>query len=263
VRVVRVTDSNRARYMEQIVALETKVRYPLGQDFFTIDHGPDYFAFFRRLGEHHAFVAVEGDEVLAVASGILRQLPRRCWYLCDLKVRPDRRGERIPLRMLSRVFRPRYLRCPRGYAISMNPGDGSPNRVVKLVSKFRWARSSVGAQLQLYSLDAKAMAEVAPLVAQHRGALGYLSLRGRKDLLLASTGAPMPLLHVQFGPTAERGEGVSREPRADHAHMFCTPESDPLHRDLLARGFAPSATASLIQHRMPESDWTAILTSDI
>jgi hypothetical protein len=77
--------------------------------------------------------------------------------------------------------------------------------------------------------------------------------------VLASTGAPMPLLHAQFGPAAERG-GAS-EPQAGSVHMFCAPETDPLHTELL--GVAPSASATVIHHRMGASDWKFVLTSDI
>jgi hypothetical protein len=45
--------------------------------------------------------------------------------------------------------------------------------------------------------------------------------------------------------------------------MFPSPEGDPLSLELRAAGFAPSATATIIQHRMDGSDWRFILSSDI
>lgn len=258
-RYVRIRRKDRSRYQEPLAALEKKARYPLGEDSFTIEHGADYFAFFDRLGtvEYHA--ALDGDRVVAVGCGILRRVPRRTWYLCDLKVDPEYRGRRIPLAMLSRAFLPNYLRCPRGYAISMNPAKGE-NRVVRLLQKFRWARITVPAYLEIYSLDDARMREVAPVVERHRGPISYLSLAGKKDLVLASTGRPLPLMHVQFGPCAEAG---AREPRDGHAHMLCAPGGDPLAHALAERGIAPTATASIVQHRMSWSDWRFVLTSDV
>ncbi len=259
IRFVRVRREDRARYQERLAALEKMARYPLGEDSFTLDHGADYFAFFDRLGDVEYRLALDGDRVIAVGCGILRRVPERTWYLCDLKVDPEYRGRHLPLSMLTRYFLPHYLRCPRGYAISMNPAQGE-NRVVRLMQRFRWARLSVPVFLEIYSLDDVRMREVAPLVEKHRGPLSYLSLAGKKDLRLASTGKPLPLLHVQFGPCAERG---FPEPRDGHAHMLCAPGGDPLARALAERGIAPTATASILQHRMPWTDWRFVLTSDV
>ncbi len=259
-RVVRVTPENAGRWLPQIVQLEALARYPLGDDSFRIDHGSDYFAFFTRLGELYYYAAVEGDEVLAVAAGVLRTQPFRAWYGCDLKVHPSHRGRHLPLRMLTRVFLQRYVQCARAYGISMNT-PGTPNRMRRLVAHFPWRRADEGPGLLLYSLDADHMRAAEPALRRHRGELGYLSLRGRKDLVLTSTGAPLPLLHVQFGSAAEHGG--PREPQAGHTHMLCAPTGDPLHADLAALGLFPSASATLLHHRMGGSDWRHVLTSDI
>lgn len=258
-KYVRITPRNRSLYQERLAALEKKARYPLGQDTFTLDHGRDYFAFFDRLGHVEYRAALDGDRVVAVGCGILRRVPKRVWYLGDLKVDPAYRGQRIPLRMLSRAFLLNYLRCPRGYAISMNPPSGE-NRVVRLLQKFRWARLSVPAFLEIYSLDDARMRQLAPLVAEHRGPISYLSLAGKKDLILGSTGKPLPILHVQWGPCGEKGYA---EPRDGHGHMLCAPAGDALANALAERGVAPTATASILQHRMRWSDWRFVLTSDI
>ena len=264
---VRITRAERLIHQSALAALEKNARYPLGNDWFELDHGADYFAFFDRLGDLEYRAAVDGERVAGVGAGILRRVPfrqgetpRRAWYLCDLKVHPDFRGQRIPLRMLGRAFLPNYLRCRRGYAISMNPGDGSPNRVVKLMLRFRWAPLSVPALLEIYSLDAPRMRVTAPILEKHRGPVSYLSLAGKKELTLESTHAPLPLLHVQFGACAESG---SPAPREGFTHMFCVPGGDPLALELASCGLALSATASILAHGMSKSDWRFVLTSDI
>ncbi len=265
--VIRIHREELPRWQEQLSALERMATYPIGTDRFQIDHGRDYFRFFERLGTLYFYAHVEGDRLIGTGGGMLRQVPyrqgekpRTAWYGGDLKIHPDHRGNRIPMAMAGRVFVPNFLRCRRGYAISMNPGDGSENRVVRLLQRFRWAPVHQGGTLELYSLDADAMRACAPLVSEHRGPLSYLSLRGIKDIVLESTGKPMPLLHVQFGACAEQGQPA---PEPGSTHMFCAPRGDALAAAMTARGIAPSATATILHSGMSGSDWRFILTSDI
>jgi GNAT superfamily N-acetyltransferase len=265
VREIRLRD--RSDFQVRVAGLEKGVSYPLGTDRFEIDHGEDYFAFFDRLGTLTYLAALDGDRVVAVLAGMLRRIPaapgkrlRRVWYSGDLKVDPDYRGQRIPWKMLLHAFPRKYPICSRGYAISMNPGDGSENRVVRLLSTFWVAPTRVATTLHLYSLDAESMRGLAPILESSRGPLSYLSLAGKKDIVLESTGKPMPLLHVQFGPCAESGIPW---PIDGSVHMFCVPAGDPVESDLSAQGHVPSATATVLAHRMKRWDWRFILTSDI
>ena len=70
----------------------------------------------------------------------------------------------------------------------------------------------------------------------------------------------MPLLHVQFGPCAEQG---LTQPLDDSVHMFCVSMDHPLIEVLKGQAIYPSATATVIHHRMEKWDWGFILTSDI
>ena len=103
-----LTPADRPQFQAGIASLEQNAIYPLGQDFFQIDHGTDYFAFFDRLGDVHYYIALEGQQVVAVGAGILRQVtdqqgqsPQLAWYLCDLKVHPQYQGQLLSLRLLS------------------------------------------------------------------------------------------------------------------------------------------------------------------
>jgi hypothetical protein len=274
-RFRRITASDRPRYQARLEALERLATYPLGaKDSFQISHGENYFAFFERMGELHYHAALhvtgeapEGERLAAVGAGVIRRVPlregarpKRAWYLCDLKAHPDYRRRHLPLKMLSSAFWINYLRCARGYAISMNPGDGSPNPIVRLLAHFKWAPARLAGTLELYTLSMESMLACEDALREHRGPISYLTLAGKKDLILASTGAPAKLLHVQFGPCAE--PGIAR-PQPEHIHTFCTPAGDPLSRRLRELGFAPDATASIISHRMPGCDWRFVLTSEI
>jgi|GEM_PF-536135 len=270
-----LTASDRALYEARVFALEKGVAYPLGDDFFEIDHGQDYFAFFDRLGKTAYHVVMDGERVVAVGCGVLRSVPRRfagtpdpVWYGCDLKVHPEYRRRRLPWEMFKYAFPRKYPECGRGYGVSMNPGDGSENPVVRMCERFGLAPMRLGTTLFFYSLNAEQMEEVGAVVSVERGPISYLSLGGIKDIVLRSTREPMPLLHVQFGPCAERsplpGRGVLfNGPQSGAVHMFCTPVDDDLARAMHDRGYLPSATASVIHHRMSGWDWRFVLTSDI
>lgn len=264
-RVLRIEPQERPIWADPIRSLEGSARYPLGDDTFRIDHGADYFRFFDRMGELAYYVAVQDGAVVAVGAGVLRTLPIGAlgrvpaWYLCDLKVRPDWRGRHLPLQMLATVFPNEYPRSPRGYGISMNPPSGR-NRILGIYQRFPLVPVQHVATLELYSLDASAMQAALPVVRAHRGETSFLSLRGIKDIILSSTGAPMALWHVQHGPLGSPGP-TEVDPAG--LHMLCTPAADPLSRALHALGHAPTATATVIARGMEGFDWANILTSEI
>jgi hypothetical protein len=266
-KVLRIFEHNLEMFRSGIVALEQVSSYPLGADFFQIDHGEDYFAFFNRLGKLKYYVLEHGGQPIAVGAGILREIPpapgvgrHKSWYLCDLKVHPDFRGQHLPLKLLGAAIFPNYLRCRRSYAVSMNPGDGTPNRVNKLLQRFRWLPFSLAGQLEIFSLDHDRMRECRVTLEKSWGSISFLSLRGKKDLILQSTGSPLPLLHVQHGACGKPGEF---EPQRGYTHMFCVPKGDPMIDALASVNIQPTAGASIIAHGMSGNDWKFILTSDI
>ncbi len=264
-RFVTVEREHRGRWAQSIAALDAAASYPLGSDRFVIDHGEDYFASFDRLGQSRHEIAVEDERVVAIGCGVLRTIPIpsgsaiEAWYLCDLKVHPSERGRHIPLRLFASAFPSGVLRCRRGYAISMDPPAGE-NRVVRLLGRFVLAPIRRVARLVLYSLDAEAMRNAAPLVQRARGPIGYRSLGGIKDIVLQSTGKKMPLWHVQHGPFSEPS---AAEPIEDGVHMFCVPDDDALRVDLAGLGIEPSASASVLAHGLDGLRYDFVLTSDI
>jgi hypothetical protein len=261
----RISPTERSLWQPGIAALEATARYPLGNDFFQIDHGEDYFAFFDRLGEVDYYIGVEGQQVVAVGAGILRQVSdhasealQPAWYLCDLKVHPAHQGKLASVRILSYAIAQGIQRCDRGYLISMNPGDGRPNRLVQMLQKFPLVQLQLMGTLLIYSVDADQMNELAPLLRSHRGEIGYRSLSGIKDLRLQSSGTVLPLVHVQWG----FGKG-NMDLQAGMTYMFCAMVGDPLVQDLAAVGVAHQATASVVAHGMGDCDWRFMLTSDL
>jgi len=244
--------------------LESVAEYPYGDDFFTLNHGNDYFAFFERMGEPLFHVALSENRVIACAAGILRTLkienkPVRAWYLCDLKIHPEFRGRQITSKLFRENLFRNYFKCPRGYAISMNPASGE-NRVVTLLKRLPQIPIGYAGRLNFYSFNQTEAASVQKDLETELGKISYLSLRGKKDLIIKSTNLPLPLFHIQHGAMATNGEIES--PTENGTYMICAFESDSLD-NLLAGRFAISATASILAHRLKPKDWNFILTSDI
>jgi hypothetical protein len=256
IEIRSLTRKNWASYSASLQELENTAEYPYGSDFFKISHGPSYFNFFERMGEPVFHIAIEENKVVACASGVLRRFPKNSsvgssWYLCDLKVHPDFRDKRIPSKLFRKSIFLNYLRCGRAYAVSMNPADRE-NRVIAITQKFPFFPIILAAELNIFSLESDSLEKIV-------GPISYLSLCGKKDLLMKSTNKPMKLIHIQHGPFAERQLGA---PEQNAKHMICSPRDSALDRFLRAN-FAASATASILAHRMSGIDWSFILTSDI
>ncbi len=261
-RAFRVSRAELPRWHAELTQLEQRSVYPLGADAFRLSHGDDYFAFFERLGEVHYHALEEAGRLAVVGCGVLRQNPRR-WYLADLKVHPDYRGRHLPLRLLRRNFISNWFRCARGYGIAMNPADGRVPPSVRLLEHFRWIPRALmhAEQLDLYSGDEAAMRAALPLLCEGRGTPHFVSLRGIKDLVLESTRQPLELLHLRFGPATDRRVFPAPQPGA--THMWCLPRASPLTAQLASAGLAPSASATIVFHRLAGFDWSTVDTSEI
>jgi len=250
-------------YSARLQEFESKAEYPLGSDAFKISHGDSYFSFFERLGEPVFHVALDGERVIACAAAVLREIPFgakkiRAWYVCDLKVDPDYRRQGIPTRLFLKGLFWNYLRCPRAYGISMDPLN-APNRVLALSSKLPFLPFGLAGKLNIYSLSFEEYKFLEKSLAELLGPLGFLSLSGKKDIVLKSTGKPMDLLHLQHGP---KGEQPGIEARPGAVHMLCAPSDSRLDL-LLGKHFKEPARASIIAHGMKKVDWGFVLTSEI
>jgi len=271
-RFLPITARELPRWQTQLEALEQTSVYPLGDDAFQLSHGPRYLAFFERLADGDSdrvayYALVDDDGPACVGCGVRRPargaLPER-WYVGDLKVRPDRRGEHLPVSLIRRAFLTNYLRCPRGYAVAMNPDDGRTPPALRAFGHFAWLPPSVLStfQLDLWSANADTFAVARPLLEQARGPLHLVNLDGIKMLQLRSTGRPMPLWHVRHGDVVDRRTATTPPPGA--TIMWCAPRTSALAAALQVRGLRPSASATVIHHRLDGLRWDDVIdTSEI
>ena len=96
-------------------------------------------------------------------------------------------------------------------------------------------------------LDSEKIKIIEPILQEHLGPISHLSLQGIKDIILQISQSAMPLLHIQFGPSAQKGYA---DPIDGYIHMFCIPIDDPLVVVLEKQDVYPSATATVIHHGM-------------
>lgn len=253
-------------YLPRITEFQTRFTFPLNHRHYYFDNGDDYFAWFQTMGTLHYFVALDQGEVVAVAAQVTRKLVSPSgdstdpfWYLCDLKVHPDYRGRGIPEKIFTNRFPHHYFRCPRGYAITIDPIDGSDNPIVRMLHGFPMIPFTVATKLGLIVLDTELMEEVDPILRRHRGPVCYSSPAGLRDIVPENGGEPIAVLHAQFGPCGQPGY---KDPVEDHQHMFCAPLDDPLIKDLEIRGIRPAATVTVVEHGLSDWNWRFILTSE-
>lgn len=261
IKAIKIKDFK--EFGARLQELESVAEYPYGADFFKLDHGENYFAFFERLGLPVFHVATEENRVVACAAGILRTLRVeneifKAWYLCDLKIHPEFQGRKITTRLFIKNLARNYVKCSRGYAISMNPANGK-NAVVRLLQGLPQIPVSYAGKLNFYSFDEIQAAEIQEKLEVLLGKISYLSLEGKKDLIMKSTGKRLPLFHIQHGTMATQG---AVKPTEKGTYMICAFEETDLD-NLLKNHFPISATASILSHRMKPKDWNFILTSDI
>lgn len=264
IKVNGINTASRNKFNRSLKGLEATMEYPYGNDFFKIDHGDSYFTFFDRLGNSFFNVALDGQEVIACGCGIIRSIrqngqSKKIWYLCDLKVHYDYRKRGIPKKIFKKNLLLNYLRCSRGYTVSMNPSEGK-NRVIDIIERFPLVPLRFATTLCFFEVSKSEVMsverEVNKIIDEP---VRFLSLKGIKDIVLKSTGEPMPLYHAQYGPMAAPN---ARKVEHEGRYMFCAPKNSSLC-NFLKKQFSISATASVLEHGLKDQSWNFILSSDI
>jgi hypothetical protein len=299
-----VPPSELGPYVEGLRAIERETSYPIGDsDHFTIDHGPEYHRFFSTLGQDARFlVALDGDEVIGGVVGMYRDIllrgrPVRGVYGADWKLAKAYRGKGVARQMLtwgaSRIFTDGSLRDWRyAWVAAMKGAHGDVMRTVKgmHIGKLSSAAGTLAvyfahpAKLAALSTgDAPAPPDpdrgvnLSHVVAGPVDPPGLVSTAGRKDLRLASTGQPWPLVHLPLGPAhwkptwgaylASCGQAlVATRPSA--VACFSIDERLSSHISWLAsKGVEPSASCTVYAFdstmRAWRASWLHLATSEI
>jgi hypothetical protein len=286
------------QFQEQLRALEGGIEYPIadGADFFTIDHGDDYTAFFTGLGDPRFLIAVEGDRLQGTICGILRRCAQGgkiypSVYGSDLKLAPEVRGTGLWKKMLWKGFflsmRPSFLKQWKiGYVAAMQGERGDVMRTAKGMHAAKMGKAS--ARLAIYFIEPARLAAIDPAGAPPPPSSAGLDLSpdatapwmttaGKKDLRLKSTGKPWPLQHLPLGPSHWTPSFAAYLQRCGQALVDgghpgpCCFSLDHRLADhiehLESRGIHAGATCTVYSFRMPggprPEPWVHLATSQI
>lgn len=258
---LRLDQKNIRHWESQLQKLEEAFTYPLGEDSFTIDHGPNYLAFFRRIGSDSVYIATHNNGIVAVGAGVISHR-HKAWYLCDMKVHPGYRGNKIPRKLFTRYFFPNYLKCQRGYALTMEDSSGKLNPIFKIMQNLPWTPLKHGGRILFYYEDAETTRKAMDVLSSKRSNIHFFSLTGMKDLILKSNRQPLPILHMEWGECL-KGEGAYENPQPGKLHMWALDESDSMVETLKDQGLCHKASGSIFHHRMRGTDWSELRTSEL
>ncbi len=294
-------ENSSPEFVVKLQQFEEAFVYPFSdQEEFTIKHGQngDYFSFFKNLGTPYYYVAtakqdrtvtktIRGQEVIiqqrvgdiaAAGCVILRKLKDRnnnpvcAWYICDLKVNEKYQGEHLPIMIVKEVAFTRFIQCPRGFAICMNPVSGDP-RVASIFKKHGPISGIKTETLNLYSFSYEealkhktALEEIYKRYGymDQNESLGMISTSDNKDYIIRNkmTGQTYPWKLLHISPKQYKKPGVAEyNPQQDATHMVCAVEGtllDANFKELIGR---PTSTAQLLSYGMEQVDFN-FLTSD-
>jgi hypothetical protein len=133
-QIIELTPPLYAAFSRHVNEFERLFTYPLGQDQkFRIDHGPQYDAFYRSMGEAHTYYALYHDKIVASIAYVIRHVKRgesvdQVAYIGDLKIHPDHQATRVFLTMAKHVqpILEQQLSC--AYGIVMDGTINTPER---------------------------------------------------------------------------------------------------------------------------------------
>ena len=263
-RVATLARGDRAQWVAALRELERQRVYPLGCDTFRIDHGADPFAFFDRQGNTCTVLAADGRQLLGVATAVHRRHGPAGYYLCDLKTRPGGAvGVVGPLvhGLLAAV--PAGAPC-FGIAMRRGPRMAPLARLVAAGRRPEIVASglALGPEIRFLTVPGSRWQAVAATVAAQRGATVLVSNRGVKDIVLGSTGHPLPLLHAVWGEDVPAADDVAAPP-ADAVCMVAVPAGDPLADALAAAGAGTLGSCDAIHRGIDPAAWTALSSRDV
>lgn len=261
--IIEITEDLRQSYNDRLRDFEHIFQYPLGNDRFFIDHGMNYFKFFDLLGTPYIYVGEEDSKIVAVAIIVLRDIDiynsgskEKIWYICDLKIHPSYRGKFFIQHFTEIVYKRYSHLSSKIYGISMNPSKET-NKLIQLASRLPDLDLKLSQELNFYLLNKPQLSTASQLLTNKYNTMNFISLRGTKDLILASTNNPLNIAHCSSKKMQE--ELVTGN---SYKYMFCFPVHEDINSKLSKLDLYPIATASIISN-INNCSWDFILTSEI
>ena len=124
-----------SRLSAKFTTFERHFTYPLGKNRqFRINHGTDYNAFYRAMGQAHTFYMEKKDEIVAVIGAAIKKvvLPDKgkitLAYIGDLKIIPHGQRGRMVLELLKAIYSLLEAKVDLAYCVVMDGTKVSPSR---------------------------------------------------------------------------------------------------------------------------------------
>lgn len=230
--------------------------YPIGDNKFTIDYSKNYFNFFKSIGNEGFHVVYEKDN--NIYGSFCARFVRNSWYLCDLKVHPDYRGNKLTYKLFLRNFLYGYFKSGRGYAISMYPNPS----VAKLNKNFKLMNMTNLGMILIYLVNYDQIKEIYnKLVKFYKHKYnGFLNTNNMKKLIL-DTSEELNVLHFYHKdiPSTNLITDINKE-YTNFKFFFCILEKDLNYFDFDVK---PYGKATLYARKMDINEFNDLGTYEI
>lgn len=288
-----VTGEISSDWMKRLKEFEQGISYSYNdQEDFIIEHGKDkeggYDDFFKTLGKPYFYIAeckkdreitkiVKGEEqiflrkkgeIAAVICGVLRKftLPNgkaiKAWYICDLKVGKNHRGEHLPTLLIKKGAW-RIFQCNRGFGICIDEPNGQMSQSAKIGAQHSlFSKSTKTTSFNQYVLSEKQVIDHSNDIKKDTGKeITFTSNEGIKDfkIIHKETGESyqQQLLHMKL---SSEGQGM---PKPGYDHRISAIKDSALDVTLKRIGLKPSISARFISYRMRDFDFSQITSAEI
>lgn len=224
-------------------------------------------------GEEKVFFRKKG-EIAAVGCCVLRTLkarngdPTKAWYVCDLKVGENHRGEHLPTTLIKKGAW-RFLQCKRAFGVCMDELNGKMSKSARVSTQHSFFSGLLETtHFNRYKLSAQQVQDHYKAIQEKfcksrfmkKEYLSFVSNEGLKDyqVINRKTGAskPMKLLHAK--PSSKE----QNMPQEGYDHVFSAVKGSSL--DITLQKIAePSLTGRFVSFGMKEIDFNQITSAEI
>ncbi len=274
------------RYVEDLRALEGAIEYPLDDDAFTIDHGPEYHPFFSQMGLARFMVVLDQGRAVGTLAGVWRDVEVEggrvpSLYFGDYKLAPGHRGGGVARRMAWHALKEWWKRSDLGgwrllFGAAMRGDGGDVTRSIRGAHAGRLLEPA--AVLRLFFVEPEVLAAARfgpePMWPTSWSNLTPGEVRevvrtdGSKDLRLVRGEGRWPLAHLPLAPQECEGRWGEYLVRAgerlldeDGPAVACFGVDDRALEHLAwleAAGVVSGATCTIHAFHIPEDGETHI-----
>jgi hypothetical protein len=261
IETIDLTSDHDDTIMKSVHVFENKMshKYPMldTNDYFTIDHGPNYFNWFNKLGKPKYFYRTnkKTKQIDATACGVLRNINGiKCWYICDVKVDPVARSNSFSYKCLLKAIPGAYFKSSKCFAVCMQPN----NAVAHIIEKIFWPTIKESCKINIYLLTNKELTYILDDLVDYYGS-GFIleSNMSVKDITLESSKKVLQVLHVK----KTNSDNIPNLSNYSQHKFFVTVIDKHLLNDKISNKLFGSAI--IYSYQMDDFDWKLLSSAEI